>query len=138
MNQLMKTSIFVVFVFSLFLTACGGRSSSKKQSLDQITYKYAATIRWSNFEAAVNYLKPGIDEIKPTSFQLNRLKQFKVSSYTASPIRAGSKENIILQDVEIELYNIHTNSTKTIHDSQSWEFDPKSKLWFLTSGLPKL
>ena len=94
-------------------------------------------IRWGNFDGALNYLKPGDEDIKPTSFELERLKQFKVSSYSESPIRPGAQDNVVLQSVEIQLYNIHNNTTRVIHDNQSWEYDDENMQWFLTSGIPK-
>jgi hypothetical protein len=133
----MKKLSLYLFLFSLILVSCGG-GSNKKRNLDASLFKYASFIRWSNYEAAITYLKPSDKKIKPTDFELQRLKQFKVSQYLESPIRPGAKENVILQAVEIQLYNIHTNATRTIHDNQAWEYDVKLKQWFLTSGIPKL
>ena len=133
----MKKNISLLIIISLVLISCGS-STSKKRSLDQTLYKYATAIRWSNFDAAVGFLKPGVKEIFPSEFDLNHLKQFKVSRYSESPIRPGAEENIILQDVEIELYNIHNNKTKVIYDRQSWKYDDTLKRWLLTSGIPKI
>jgi len=133
----MKKILLNIFIITILLASCGG-TSNKKRNLDSTLFKYASLIRWSNFDAAVNYLKPGDEDIKPSDFELQRLKQFKVSQYLESPITPGSDEYIILQSVEIQLYNIHTNKTKTIYDHQSWEYDDKLKQWFLTTGIPKL
>ncbi|MBL4659390.1 MAG: hypothetical protein JKY19_03470 [Alcanivoracaceae bacterium] len=133
----MKKLSLSIFIITVLLTSCGG-SSNKKRNLDATLFKYASLIRWSNFDAAINYLKPEDEDIKPSGFELERLKQFKVSQYLESPITPGSEEHIILQSVEIQLYNIHTNKTKTIYDHQSWEYDDKLKQWFLTTGIPKL
>jgi peptidoglycan hydrolase CwlO-like protein len=133
----MKKHLILFIILSLLLVSCGA-STSKKRSLDQTLYKYATVIRWSNFDGAIGFLKPGMEDVLPSDFELNHLKQFKVSRYSESPIRPGSEENIILQDVEIELYNIHNNKTKTIYDQQTWEYDEDYKRWLLTSGLPKI
>ena len=133
----MKKLSLNIFIITILLVSCGG-TSNKKRNLDSTLFKYASLIRWSNYDAAVNYLTPENEDIKPSDFELQRLKQFKVSQYLESPITAGSEENIIQQKVEIQLYNIHTNKTKTIYDHQSWEYDDKLKQWFLTSGIPKL
>jgi hypothetical protein len=61
-----------------------------------------------------------------------------VSQYLESPISPGNDANTILQRVEIQLYNIHTNKTTVIHDLQAWEYNEESKRWFNTTGLPKL
>ena len=133
----MKKLLLSIFIITLILSSCSG-TSNKKLNLDSTLYKYASLIRWSNFDAAVNYLKPSDEGIKPSTFELQRLKQFKVSQYLESPITPGGEEQIILQNVEIQLYNIHTNKTRTIYDHQSWEYDDKLKQWFLTTGIPKL
>lgn len=133
----MKKNLILLVVLSLMLVSCGS-STSKKRNLDQTLYKYATVIRWSNFDAAVGFLKPGVKDIIPSEFEINHLKQFKVSRYSETPIRPGAEENIVLQNVEIELYNIHNNKTRTIYDQQAWEYDEEYKRWLLTSGIPKI
>ncbi|HOP22791.1 MAG TPA: hypothetical protein PLO83_07625 [Gammaproteobacteria bacterium] len=133
----MKKTIIQFLILLLILSSCGSESK-KKRGLDSTLFKYAAVIRWSNFDAAVGFLKPGDKNILPSGFDLERLKQFKVSSYQESPITPGHKENVIHQAVEIQLYNIHNNKTRTIIDNQIWEFDTEHEIWFLTSGIPEL
>ena len=130
--------IYCVWILALLISACGSGQSNKKRNLDATLYKYASMIRWSDYEAAKQFLKPGESDIQPSSFELERLKQYKVSQYLESPIAPGTQENIIIQQVRIELYNIHNNRTKTINDTQSWEYNEELKQWFLTSGIPKL
>jgi hypothetical protein len=101
-------------------------------------FAYAALIRWSNYDGAMRYLKPGVAEIIPTDFELEHLKQFKVSQYLEAPITPGDSINTIKQSVEIELYNIHNNTVKTIFDHQTWEYNEEVQQWFLTSGIPKI
>lgn len=119
------------------LVSCG-EESIKKRGLDDTLFKYAALIRWSNYEGAMRYLKPGIEDIIPTSFELEHLKQFKVSRYLEAPITPGATINSINQSVEIQLYSIHNNAVRTIMDHQSWEYNEELQQWFLTSGIPKI
>lgn len=133
----MKKIIVSSFIIIILLSSCGGKSH-KKRNLDDTLYKYASLIRWSNFDDATTLLRSEGDAKGPTPFELQRLKQFKVSRYSESPIQPGSKENIVLQNVEIQLYNIHTNKSRTIYDRQSWEYNSDAEQWFLTTGLPKL
>ncbi len=134
----MKKLLFISLVLILSLSSCGSGQSTKKRSLDDTLYKYAATIRWANFDAAVRFLDPTNKDILPTPFELEKLKQFKVSRYAESPIAPGASEDIILQDVEIQFYNIHNNRTKTVYDHQAWQYNDDLKRWLLISGLPKL
>lgn len=133
----MKKILLTVFVVTLVLTSCGGKSH-KKRNLDVTLYKYATLIRWSNFDGATTLLKQEENSKTASKFELQRLKQFKVSRYIESPIQPGKEENVVLQNVEIQYYNIHTNKSKTIYDHQSWEYDDDLQQWFLTTGLPKL
>jgi len=133
----MKKQALYIFIIISLIASCGG-TSNKKRSLDSTLFKYASLIRWSDFDNALTFLKPGIKEIVPSGFELQRLKQFKVSQYLESPISPGNNANIILQNVEIQLYNIHTNKTIVIRDLQAWEYDDETKRWFNTTGLPKL
>ena len=133
----MKKTLITLFIIAIILSSCG-KATKKKRSLDDTLFKYAAVIRWSNYDAAVRFLYPNRTEIRPTEFELSHLKQFKVSKYDALPITPGNKSNIITQDVSIQIYNIHSNKTRTIQDHQVWEYDNDANQWYLTSGLPKL
>ena len=114
----MKKNAILIPLIIFVVVSCGSGKSTKKRHLDDSLFKYASLIRWSNYNDALAYLKPETKEIIPSKFELDHLKQFKVSRYTESPIRPGNKENLILQDVEIQLYNIHTSKLKTIYDHQ--------------------
>ena len=133
----MKKFIIYILISAILLASCGGKSN-KKRNLDETLSKYASLIRWSHYDDAVVYINPKDDSVKPRSFDIEKLKQYKVSRYSESPIRPGSQDNIILQNVEIELYNIHTNKSRIIFDQQSWQFDDELEQWFITSGMPKL
>ncbi|MGJ8662825.1 MAG: hypothetical protein ACSHWU_04195 [Marinicella sp.] len=133
----MKKAIVIIILCAL-LSACGGRMS-KKQSLDHTLYQYAKVMRWADFNTAMTFFSPKIDDShKPSSTDIERLKQFGVSSYVASPILPGETDNRINQDVQIKLYNIHTKREKVIIDRQTWEYDDESKRWLLISGLPEI
>lgn len=133
----MKKLILLITVCAL-LSACGGRMS-KKQSLDHSLYQYAKVMRWADFNTAMTFFSPDIkDTDKPSSTDIERLKQFGVSSYMASPIMPGETDNQIKQDVQLKLYNIHTKREKVVIDRQVWTYDDELKRWLLLSGLPDL
>ena len=133
----MKKSIAIILLVLSILVSCGEKSI-KKRGLDDTLFKYASLIRWSNYQGAMSYLKPGKKDIIPSNFELEHLKQFKVSRYLESPITPGANANSINQSVEIQLYNIHNNKVRTIVDHQSWEYSEELQQWFLTSGIPKI
>lgn len=120
------------------LQACGGRMG-KKQNLDHTLYQYAKVMRWADYDQAANFINPKAEEnVKPTELELNRFKQFGVSSYVPRPILPGPDENSVVQTVELKLYNIHTKREKVVVDRQLWRYDDEQKRWFLESGLPKI
>lgn len=130
--------LLIALVIMALLQACGGRMG-KKQNLDHTLYQYAKVMRWADFDQAVNFINPKVDDdIKPTELELNRLKQFGVSSYLPRPIMPGADENSIVQMVELKLYNIHTKREKVVVDRQVWSYDEDLKRWLLDSGLPKI
>ncbi len=130
--------VVIYLVICALLTACGGRMS-KKQSLDHTLYQYAKVIRWADFNTALTFFSPDMEKAnKPSNTDIERFKQFGVSSYVASPILPGETENQIVQDVQIKLYNKHTKREKVIVDRQIWEYNDDNKSWLLISGLPKI
>ncbi len=130
--------VTIIILVCVLLSACGGRMS-KKQSLDHTLYQYAKVMRWADFNTAMTFFSPDMETIdKPSNTDIERLKQFGVSSYVASPILPGDNENRINQDVQIKLYNVHTKREKVVIDRQIWEYDDESKRWLLLSGLPKI
>lgn len=133
----MKKIIICLIVCTL-MTACGGRMS-KKQSLDHTLYQYAKVMRWADFNTALTFFSPDMEEKdKPSNTDIERLKQFGISSYVASPILPGETEDQIMQDVQIKLYNKHTKREKVVIDHQVWKYNDESKSWLLLSGLPKI
>lgn len=133
----MKKLILIITICAL-LSACGGRMS-KKQSLDHTLYQYAKVMRWADFNTAMTFFSPEIDAAnKPSTIDIERLKQFAVSSYVSSPIMPGETDNQINQDVQIKLYNLHTKREKIVVDHQVWQYNDDEKSWLLISGLPKL
>ncbi len=133
----MKKIIGILIICTL-LSACGGRMS-KKKSLDHTLYQYAKVMRWADYNAAMTFFSPDMTATnKPSTTDVERIKQFGVSSYVASPILPGDTENQIKQDVQLKLYNLHTKREKVIIDRQVWEYDDDKKVWLLLSGLPKL
>ena len=133
----MKKLIVTVIICSL-LVACGGRMT-KKKSLDHTLYQYAKVMRWADYNTALTFFSPKIDnEHKPSVLEIERLKQFNVSSYNAAPIMPGVSENEIIQDVQIKLYNLHTKRERVVQDRQVWAYDSEAQNWWLTTGLPKI
>ena len=119
----------------------GGPADARKASakqLDKRLYDYASTIRWSEFDTAWTFVDPAYAAEHPISeLDLERYAQFSVSGYTVKRRETISKTEYA-QMVEIRLVNKHTQVEKTIIDREFWRWDPASKRWWLTTGLPRL
>lgn len=132
-----KTNITLLIISLILLSSCATKST-KKRNLDQTLFKYAKIIRFTDYDAALNFLNPKEKDSQPSSFELEHLKQFRVSGYNEYPIQPGETANTIQQTVRIRLYNIHNNKEREVIDNQVWEYDDERSQWYLKSGLPKL
>lgn len=133
----MKKLIIALLLVAL-LQACGGHMN-KKRVLDNTLYQYSKVMRWADYDQAMTFISKDPEaKAIPTDLELERLKQFGVSSYVPNPIVPGPTENSIVQTVQLKLYNIHTKREKVVIDRQVWAYDEQKKIWLLTSGLPVL
>lgn len=126
-------------IFIVLLMAAGavqGRGDERR--LQSTLYDYAGTFRWGKIDQVLSFFDHAETAAKaPSTFELERWKQWRVVGYRAQPY-ALSKDGNAQQVVEIELSNINTQVTRTVIDRQRWRYERKSKIWLLTSGLPSL
>lgn len=85
---------------------------------------------------AWSHVDPDFRREHPLSdLEKQRFKQIQVTGYE-------EKSQDILEDgsieinVEIRLINRNTQSERIISDTQIWRWNPKTKRWWLTTGLP--
>ncbi len=122
---------------ALAMPVAQARKTSSKQ-LDKMLYEYSSSVRWSEFETAWTYVDPAYRLENPlTDFQVEHYKQFQVSGYDVKNRESVGKAEY-RQLVEIRLINRHTLTEKVITERELWRWDPASKRWWLTTGLPKL
>ena len=122
----------------MLLTACGSMGATKRSPRDQALYTYVSAVRWSDFEAAVNFLDPEVRKAKPiTDLEMERYKQFQVSGYEVKGATEVAEDRYE-QVVEIRIINRNTQVERIITDRQEWRWDAEAKRWWLMSGLPDL
>lgn len=133
MNRLVKI-LFATALFSL-LAACGG-SEIKKNPLDKVLASYAAAIRWSEFDRAIEFVDPKVRQEQPlTDLERERFKLIQVTAYEVKRMRV-LPDSTVEQVVEIRLVGKNTQIERMITDHQSWRWDPEAKVFWLTTGLP--
>ena len=134
-------TVFACFAVAVVLSisGCANGPRSKADELEATLRSYEGAIRWGNFTDASAFLDPKSATIHPvTKFNLDRFAQLTVVGYRTQTAPIVDETGTARQQVTIELVNKHTQTPRTILDSQSWRFVPKTKQWLLTSGLPDL
>ena len=131
--------ICVAMTVVLSLSGCANGPRSKADELEATLRSYEGAIRWGNLTDASAFLDPESAALHPvTKFNLDRFAQLTVVGYRTQTATIVDETGTARQQVTIELVNKHTQTPRTILDSQTWRFEPKSKRWLLTSGLPDL
>jgi hypothetical protein len=106
-----------------------GRSEAFKQ--------YETIIRWSQWDAALDFISPQYQEENPVSrLDMDRLRLFKVTQYEIRSTGVYDEGLTARQVVEIRMFNTTQAVEKTIIDEQEWRYNATTKRWQLHSGLP--
>ena len=128
-----------VVVIVLGLSGCASGPRSKADELEATLRAYEGAIRWGNLTDATAFLDPESLVMHPISkFNADRFAQLTVVGYRKQTAAIVDETGTARQQVTIELVNKHTQMPRTILDTQTWRFEPKSKRWLLSSGLPDL
>lgn len=127
-------------LLALMLLLCAGIAlgSGEQRRLETTLYDYASTFRWGDLNQILSYFdRSDLAAKPPTTFELERWKQWRVVGYRAQPFEL-TKGGRAQQIVEIEVTNVNTQATRKLIDRQHWRYERKSKTWLLISGLPNL
>ncbi len=131
-------------ILSLLVVLCvlvlGGCASQKRSdSLTTTLAAYGSTLRWGDFQTALQFIQPKVLKKHPLSdIDLARYKQVRVTDYNDDAGPAPIDDFDVEQNVRISIVNVHTQEERTITDHQTWHFDQKTQHWWLTSGLPDI
>ena len=99
--------------------------------------QYETIVRWSQWDAAADFISPEYQEEHPISrLELDRLRLFKVTAYTVRSTGVFDEGMSAKQTVEIKMYNKTQGVERTIVDDQEWRYNEEVKRWMLHSGLP--
>jgi hypothetical protein len=134
MHPLQKfISLFVLAV--LVLASC--TSNQVDKSRGEAFKQYETIIRWSQWDAAADFIAPEYMEEHPISrLDMDRLRLFKVTSYTVRSAAVFDEGMTARQEVVIKLFNANQAVERTIIDQQEWRYNEEAKRWLLHSGLP--
>ena len=131
----LRTAGLLLTLFVLTLTACSSNQVDKSRS--EAFKQYETIIRWSQWDAAADFISPEYQQENPISrLDMDRLRLFRVTAYTVRSTGVFDEGMTARQVVEIRMFNNHQAVERTVLDEQEWRYDEERKRWFLHSGLP--
>ena len=138
MRQGMPTPQRIVAAMLLTLLALAACTSNQVDKSRGETFKqYETLIRWSQWDAAVDFIAPEYLAEHPISrLDMDRLRLFKVTAYTVRSAAVFDEGLRATQVVEIRLFNSHQAVERSIIDEQEWKYHEDIERWLLHSGLP--
>ena len=134
MQMLQKTALLFSLTL-LILAACATNQAEKSRG--EAFKQYETIIRWSQWDAAADFISLEYQEEHPISrLEMDRLRLFKVTAYTLRSAGVYDEGMTATQVVEIKMFNNTKGVERTIIDEQEWRYDEERKRWLLHSGLP--
>jgi hypothetical protein len=134
LSHSVKAIVFLAALAAL-LTACTSNQVDKSRS--EAFKQYETIIRWSQWDAAVDFQSPEYLIENPISrLDMDRLRLFRVTAYTLRSSGVYDEGMTARQTVEIRMFNSRQAKERTIIDEQEWRYDKESERWLLHSGLP--
>jgi len=117
------------------LVACTSNPVEKSRS--ETFKQYETIVRWSQWDAAADFVSPEYQLEHPISrLEMDRLRLFRVTSYTLRSSGVFDEGMTARQTVEIKMFNSQQAVERTVIDNQEWRYDEERKRWLLHSGLP--
>ncbi|MDT8322433.1 MAG: hypothetical protein RQ826_18110 [Xanthomonadales bacterium] len=127
-------AVTMILVMTL-MAACSSNQLDKSRG--DTFKKYETIIRWSQWDAAVEFIAPTYLAENPISrLDMERLRLFKVTAYTVRSAAVFDEGMTAKQVVEIRLFNKNQGVERSVMDEQEWRYDKEYKRWLLHSGLP--
>lgn len=123
---------------AMIAAAVGACTSSQVDKSRGETFKqYETIVRWSQWDAAVDFIAPEYLVENPISrLDMDRLRMFQVTAYTVRSMGMLDEGLTARQLVEIRLFNKARAVEQTVIDEQEWRYNEERKRWLLHSGLP--
>ena len=138
MNKPGKPGFLIVLVLAVLAAALSGCPSNQAdESRGEAFKQYETIIRWSQWDAAADFLAPEyLAEHPITRLDMDRLRLFRVTAYTVRSAGLYDDGMTARQVVEIKMFNANQAVERTIIDEQEWRYHEDIKRWMLHSGLP--
>jgi len=138
MKQTLKLIARTGIALSLAVIAVAACSTNQVDTDRGEAFKqYEIIIRWSQWDAAADFISAEYQEDHPiTRLEMDRLRLFKVTTYTVRSTAIFDEGMTARQTVEIKMFNKSRGVERTIIDEQEWRYNEEIKRWQLHSSLP--
>lgn len=137
MHRIVQIAILMLLLVT-GMAAAAGPSRSQRAKLVQFQDAYAAALRWSDFETALEFVDPEQRLARPlTDLERERYRQVQVSGYRE---RGGGllPDGSIERRIEMGVINRNTQAERMLQTRERWRWDPQAKRWWQAEGLPDL
>jgi len=133
--KLIQKTALLFGLTAMALVACTPNPVEKSRS--ETFKQYETIVRWSQWDAAADFVSPEYQLEHPISrLEMDRLRLFRVTSYTLRSSGVFDEGMTARQTVEIKMFNSQQAVERTVIDNQEWRYDEERKRWLLHSGLP--
>jgi hypothetical protein len=130
-----RPGLIAIILILVSLSSCTSNPADKSRG--EAFKQYESIIRWSQWDAAADFIAPEYLEDNPiTRLDLDRLRLFKVTSYVIRSTGVYDEGKTARQTVEIKMFNSRQGRERTIIDEQVWRYNEEYERWQLHSGLP--
>lgn len=134
-QKLIARTAILLSLAVIALAACSTNQVDKNRS--EAFKQYETLVRWSQWDAAANSISAEYLKEHPiTRLELDRLRLFRVTSYTVRSTGIFDEGMTARQTVEIRMFNKNQAVERTIIDEQEWRYNKETKRWKLHSSLP--
>ena len=135
----MRIALSLLFALLAGLSvATDAVAAGSGKKLEQVQAAWSSSVRWSDFEAAENFIDPQQRQAHPLGdVQRERYRQVQVSSYRERSSSMDA-EGILERRIEMGVINRNTQAERTVLVTERWRWDPEAKRWWQMQGLPDL
>ena len=123
----------ILIALVLGLAGCMSYAERKKEhALDNTLSQYRTAMRWGQWGAVLGFR----DQKAPAVLDQD-LDNVRVTSYEIRQPPVTTKENTVLQVVEIQYVLRDLQRLRRLYEKQEWRYGEKDKLWRLHSAFPQ-
>lgn len=124
------TIMAVILVIALAGCVTTLTDLSKKESFDDITRAYGGSMRWSDFDSAILFVR------QPGAVGLDVLKNIKMTTYEVKHHLVIQEGFRIRQIASIAYFKKSDMLLRTISVEEVWEYTEEDGQWYLVKGFP--